>query len=90
MLVIGVFESHNILFTQIVSDLYFDQLEIDLAGIGHAVSASDRQVDRFILMHIVDFALVRNFSMIATGAPATYPACRVEARDDRLGATTLE
>src|SRR5947209_4614948 len=59
--VIGILEPDDIVLAEIGAGLHFDQLEIDLARIGHAMDATDRQVDRLVLMHEMRFVVAHDF-----------------------------
>ena len=48
---IDILDTLDVVFAEIAAGLHFDQLERDLALVGHAVNAADRQIDRLVLMH---------------------------------------
>jgi hypothetical protein len=51
---IDVFEPLDIVFAEIATGLDLNQLERDFPFVGHAVHASDRDVDRLVLVHGTD------------------------------------
>src|SRR6202022_2576951 len=52
--IIDILEPDNIVFPQVRTGLHLDQFEVDPAGIRHSMHATDRQIDRLILMHKMD------------------------------------
>src|ERR1700691_6157858 len=66
---VNILEPDDVVFAEIGARLHLDQLEIDLAGIGHAVNRADRQIDRLILVDENDFVVAGNFRRAAYHDP---------------------
>ena len=43
-----VFDADDVILAEVGAGLHFDQLEQDLAGVGEAMDAAERQVDRLV------------------------------------------
>src|SRR5215468_1814794 len=48
---VEIVQANDVIIAQIAPDLHLDQFERDLAGVGEAMNAPDRDVDRFIFVH---------------------------------------
>src|SRR5258708_12414131 len=44
-------EENDVVMAEVAPDLHLDQFEGDLAGVGEAMNAADRDVDRFVFVH---------------------------------------
>ena len=52
---IGILESHDVILAKIAANLNLDRFQRNFSRIGEPVSAPDRYVDRFVLVHRANF-----------------------------------
>ena len=58
---IYVVETHYVVLTQIASNLHLNQLQINLPRVREPMMASDRDIDQFIFVNILDCVVHGNF-----------------------------
>ena len=70
---VDVFEAHDVVLAQIAADLYLDQFQPNLAGVGEPVDAPDRDVDGFVFMHAALVSAKRHFGRSLDHDPMLGP-----------------